>query len=129
MITTYFYFADYYKITLENFAVLITNEVAAVVLEEANKHILRTIKEISMKDFEKEKGMATGIYLDETLQEQLKQNSTKLILTFFLKNVLFNDPLTNISSIAGNVVGIILSNATIKPQGSFWYYSIITVAY
>lgn len=72
-----------------------------------------------MRDFEKHEEMMSGIYLDETLQHQLVDESTKLILTFFFDDGLFNDEFTNYSSIAGNIVGLTLSK-DIRPLGSFW---------
>lgn len=117
----YFQVPGSYKLILDNFAILITNEIAAIVLDDsAENTTIRTIKKISMGDFEKHEEMKTGIYLDKALQQQLHNESISLIFTFFLKDALFNDELTNFSTITGNVVGIAFSNTTIEPKGSFW---------
>lgn len=81
---------------------------------------IRTIEDIAMTDFEKKEEMQTGIYLNDALQEQIKDGSTKLILTFFFKNNLFYDEAINASKISGNIVGVIFSNDTFASNGSFW---------
>lgn len=73
-----------------------------------------------MQDFEKHEEMKTGIYLDGTMQRQLKEQSTKLMITFFFKDNLFSDSLRNYSQIFGNIVGITLSNPNATVEGSFW---------
>lgn len=74
-----------------------------------------------MEDFENHEEMITGIYLDENLQKQLRLNLAKLIVTFFFKDDLFNDELSNFSRIPGNIVGIALTDNNVQPEGSFWW--------
>lgn len=106
---------------MSNFALLITIEIAAVVLEDSTTSTaIRPIKKISMNDFENNEEMLAGIYLDDGLQKQLREESIPIILTFFLNNSLFNDESTNYSRISRNVVGMVLSNNTVEPKGSFW---------
>lgn len=101
---------------------LIVENITAIIIENCDEvcKINKITTNISLEEFQKNKEMDTGIYIDYNLRQQLKETSSKLIFSVFYKNSLFNEESNKMQNIVGNILGVKLLPYDKDLKGLFW---------